>query len=105
MLNLKKLPPRYDSEMHFKGVLQIGIESAIPLRHSQWHAAVHADDHISPWSRVNQWWIQDTYVLFLRTLSKIAYRQVEKRGPQNRLSMKPVNRFHAMVAYMRSFFI
>ena len=76
--------------MHFEGVSQIGIESAIPLRHPQWHAAVDADDHISPWSRVNRWLIWDTSILFLCTVSKIVYWWVEKRGAQNKFSMKAV---------------
>ena len=67
------MPPRYNREMHFEGVPQIGIESAMPLRQPQWHAAVDEDDHISPWLMVDRWSMLDTYVLFLRTLSKIAY--------------------------------
>ena len=93
MLNYKQESPlRYNREMHFKGVPQIGIESAIPLRHLQWHAAVDVDDHISPWSRVGRWSIQDTSHLFLLTSSKIAYRQSKqlKKGAWNRLSMKAV---------------
>ena len=82
MLNLNKLLLRYNSEIHFEGVPQIGIESAIPLRHPQWHAAVDADDHISPWLRVDQWSIRDTSAIFLGTLSKTAYCQVKKGGPR-----------------------
>ena len=44
MLNLKKLPPDYDSEMHLEGVPQIGIESEIQLRQPHCHAAADADE-------------------------------------------------------------
>ena len=71
--------------MHSEGVTQIGIEKATPLRQPQWHAAVDADEYNLPWSMVEQWrWsMRDTYVLFLRTLSKIAYRRIKKRGKKS----------------------
>ena len=50
-----------------------------PQRHAIVGAAVDANGYILPWSRVDQWSIRDTYVLFLRTLSKIAYRQSKKK--------------------------
>ena len=68
--------------MHSKGVPQIGIESTIPRRQPHRHAAADADYHILPWLMVNQWSIRDTYLLFLRRLSKIAYRQSKKNPPE-----------------------
>ena len=79
MLNWQKLPPGYNREMYFEGVPQIEIGSAILLRQPQLHDTVDADDHISPWSRVDWWSIQDTYILFLCMLSKIAYHRLDEK--------------------------
>ena len=65
--------------MHSQGVPQIGIESAVSLRQPHCHAAVDAAVNILPRSMVEQWLTRDTYCIFLRTLSKIAYRRLEKK--------------------------
>ena len=59
--------------MHSEGVSQIGIESTILMRQLLRNAAEDADEHILTWSMVDQKSIRDTYYLFLRRLSKIAY--------------------------------
>ena len=91
--------------MHSKGVLQIVIESAIPLRQPHWNTAVDLDVTILPWSMVNGWLIRDTSVLFLRMLSKIDYCQSKNRGPKKIYSMKPVHSLGAIDVYIHQFCI
>ena len=68
---------RYNIQMHYEGVLQVGIDSSIIWWQPHWHAAVDADEIILPWLMVDRWLIRYNYVLFLRRPSKIVYRQAE----------------------------
>ena len=49
------MPPDYNSEMHFEGVLQIGIESDTQLQQTHCHTAADADEY----SRHGRWSIDD----------------------------------------------
>ena len=51
ILRFKKPPPVCNSEMHFEGVQQLGIESEIQLRQPHCHAAADADEY----SRHGRW--------------------------------------------------